>query len=663
MKVKFKIYLLGLLSVLFCEQGFSQLLNVDSCIQVLKTMKEDTNKVYLLDAIAWDISYQNLQEGINYSEKAYDLAKKLNFEHSYSRICNTQGAIYTDMAEMAKALNLFLEGLKYAKKYGQFRTACAITNSLGNLYAKRNDNKKALSYYMESVAIAKKNKMETFAYTSYSNIAGVYTGYKMLDSAMYYLNLCLDYHIKNNRLDRLINNYISLSEIYYAKGEKEKCLSSALKAVDIGRKINDTYTLGHAYIQLSQAYYINKDLTESIHSMQVADSFSRANGDIPSLQIIALNLSELYEEKGDLKNGLKYFKDYKMYADSSLNLESIQQVKNAEAKYENEKKQTEIELLGEKQKVNEALNQKRKIYLTIALVGIAGLIFVLVILYRNNLLKQKTNKNLEAFNKEVNHQKELVEVKNREITDSINYAKRIQQSILTSDNYFRKYTRDFFILFKPKDIVSGDFYWAISHDNKFIVMTGDCTGHGVPGAMMSMMGVNFLNEIVNEKLITSPSQILNHLRSDIIKTLNPEDSTEESKDGMDCSLCSFDFDNLKLTYSNANHNFYVIRNKELIVSSTNKMPVGAGHNSSQGFEEFTMDLEKDDIVITLTDGYADQFGGPKGKKFKYKQFEELLITNVELPLERLKEKLNDAVELWRGNLSQVDDICVIGIKI
>lgn len=663
--MKFRIfrYFLALFLAFFGHNSYAQLMNIDSCLTVLKTAKDDTNKVLLLDAIAWEISYSSLQKGIDYSNQAYDLAKKLNYERSYARIFNTQAAIYTDMAEIPKALDLCLEGLKYAKKHNQQRSQVSLYNSLGNIYSKRKDNQKSLYYYLQSVAVSKICQPDILPVAPYGNIVGIYTGRKMLDSAMYYANLCLDYNLKHKNVDRLSNNYISLSEIYYELKDGEKCLKAAEDAVNASIAINDDYTLAHCYIQLSNAHYLNKNLKLSIDALDKATICVKKTGDIPALETIAEYYSLYYEELGDFKNSLKYFKEYKMYRDSALNDESIQQEKNAEAKYENEKKQREIELLGEKQKVNEAENQKKKIYLSAALLGIIILGFVLVILYRNNVLKQKTNSNLEAFNKEINHQKELVEVKNKEITDSINYAKRIQQSILTSDNYFKKHTTDFFILFKPKDIVSGDFYWALSHEHKFMVMTADCTGHGVPGAMMSMMGINFLNEIVNEKGVSNPSEILNQLRTDIIKALNPEGSVIETKDGMDCCLCSFDFKAMKLTYSNANNNFYIIRGQELIVSKSNKMPVGAGHSVNIPFEQYEMDIQKGDLVITLTDGYADQFGGQKGKKFKYKQLEELLFSNAHLPLKDIKTKLNDSIEYWRGDLEQVDDICVIGIKI
>ena len=663
--MKFRIirYFLALLIAFFGHYSYAQLMNIDSCLIVLKTAKDDTNKVLLLDAIAWEISYSSLQKGIDYSNQAYDLAKRLNYERSYARIFNTQAAIYTDMAEIPKALDLCLEGLKYAKKNNQLRSQVSLYNSLGNIYSKRKDTQKSLYYYLQSVAVSKICQPDVLPVAPYGNIVGIYTGYKKLDSAMYYVNLCLDYNLKHKNVDRLSNNYISLSEIYYELKDGEKCLKAAMDAVNASVAINDDYTLAHCYIQLSNAHYLNKNLKLSIDALDKATICVKKTGDIPALETIAEYYSLYYEELGDFKNSLKHFKEYKMYRDSALNYESIQQEKNAEAKYENEKKQKEIELLGEKQKVNEAENQKKKIYLSAALLGIIVLGFVLVILYRNNVLKQKTNSNLEAFNKEINHQKELVEVKNKEITDSINYAKRIQQSILTSDNYFKKHTTDFFILFKPKDIVSGDFYWALSHEHKFMVMTADCTGHGVPGAMMSMMGINFLNEIVNEKGVSNPSEILNQLRTDIIKALNPEGSVVETKDGMDCCLCSFDFSAMKLTYSNANNNFYIIRGQELIVSKSNKMPVGAGHSVNIPFDQYEMDIQKGDLVITLTDGYADQFGGQKGKKFKYKQLEELLFSNAHLPLKDIKTKLNDSIEYWRGDLEQVDDICVIGIKI
>lgn len=230
-------------------------------------------------------------------------------------------------------------------------------------------------------------------------------------------------------------------------------------------------------------------------------------------------------------------------------------------------------------------------------------------------------------------------------------------------------TKNFFILYRPKDIVSGDFYYAQAHkpagsDKEiFYLCTADCTGHGVPGALMSMVGISRLNESILEKNIVKPNEILDNVRRGIIDSLNPEGSEEESKDGMDCVLCAYDFENMKLEFAAANNPLWLVRNKEVIEYKPDKMPVGKYNDELKPFTLQSIDLQKGDTVYTFTDGFADQFGGPKGKKFKYKQLQDMLLEHCDLPLEQQKEKLNTAFEKWKGDLEQVDDVCVIGIRI
>lgn len=228
--------------------------------------------------------------------------------------------------------------------------------------------------------------------------------------------------------------------------------------------------------------------------------------------------------------------------------------------------------------------------------------------------------------------------------------------------------KKFFILYKPKDIVSGDFYFALSHkhagsnDERFYMCTADCTGHGVPGAFMSMLNISYLNESIIEKGISKPNLILDHIRNSIVNSLNPEGSTEEAKDGMDCVLCSFDFKRSTLEYAAANNTFYVVRNGAIIECAADKMPVGM-HSDMQPFTLRQVDLQKNDVVYTFTDGLADQFGGPKGKKFKYKQLEDILLKICHLPMDEQKNRLDQSFEDWKGELEQIDDVLVIGIRI
>jgi len=266
------------------------------------------------------------------------------------------------------------------------------------------------------------------------------------------------------------------------------------------------------------------------------------------------------------------------------------------------------------------------------------------------------------FQKAILKQKDIIEEKQKEILDSINYAKRIQFSLLASENLLNQNLPEHFVLFKPKDVVSGDFYWATPTNEGFIYITSDCTGHGVPGAFMSLLNISKLSQAINENKITRPDLILNNIRSEIIRALNAEGS-EESKDGMDAILCKLDIKNMKLQYAAANNSFYIIRNNELLICNADKMPVGKGHDDSISFSFNEIDLKKGDIIYTLTDGYADQFGGPKGKKFKYKPLENILLSIHALPMKEQNILLNQKFEDWKAQLEQVDDVLIIGVRV
>ncbi|MCE3278641.1 MAG: hypothetical protein K0S44_832 [Bacteroidetes bacterium] len=230
-------------------------------------------------------------------------------------------------------------------------------------------------------------------------------------------------------------------------------------------------------------------------------------------------------------------------------------------------------------------------------------------------------------------------------------------------------TKNFFILYKPKDIVSGDFYHALAHkptgskNELFYMCTADCTGHGVPGALMSMMGISRLNESIIERNLIHPNEILDNMRTGIIASLNPEGSIEESKDGMDCVLCAYDFEKMELEFAAANNPLWHVRNGQVTEYKPDKMPVGKYGGEMKPFSLQKVSLQKGDIIYTFTDGFADQFGGEKGKKFKYKQLQETLLKNCNLSMEDQKLLLEDVFEKWRGNLEQIDDVLIIGVKI
>ena len=270
---------------------------------------------------------------------------------------------------------------------------------------------------------------------------------------------------------------------------------------------------------------------------------------------------------------------------------------------------------------------------------------------------------IKAATAEIMEQKDLLEEKNRNIIDSIRYAQRIQEAVIPSSNRFHKHFHDSFILWKPRDIVSGDFYWLSQRNHQIFVAAADCTGHGVPGAFMSIMGISFLNQIVAMPEVVNAADTLNHLRSNVITALNKEQSDTANKDGMDIALCVFDFEKKQVEYAGAYNSLYVFRDGELLETKADRMPIGVHDRDSIPFKNNIVDLKSGDQLYMFSDGYIDQFGGPKGKKFMTKRFKKLLLEITHLSMSEQKEILWKNILDWRGEIEQVDDIIILGIRI
>lgn len=272
---------------------------------------------------------------------------------------------------------------------------------------------------------------------------------------------------------------------------------------------------------------------------------------------------------------------------------------------------------------------------------------------------------IRIFNNDITEQKRteaIIREKNKDITDSINYARKIQRSILPAQERVHAKVTDYFILYKPKDIISGDFYWFTSVGAYFLFACADCTGHGVPGALMSMIGANQLQHIVNEREIQSPEAALSELDKRVRKALR-QDEEPDNRDGMDIAFCSLQTETRILHYSGANRPIALIRNNELTEYEPTKFPIGGPYSGEKRFAGNRIQLEPGDCLYLFSDGITDQFGGPKGKKFMKKYFYELLRSIAHLPMYQQKAKLSAEFESWKGDLEQTDDVCVIGIRV
>jgi serine phosphatase RsbU (regulator of sigma subunit) len=286
-----------------------------------------------------------------------------------------------------------------------------------------------------------------------------------------------------------------------------------------------------------------------------------------------------------------------------------------------------------------------------AVIFLMTLTAIYVMIFLINIRKFK------AENSVVEYATQL-QVKNQEIIDSISYAKRIQLAILPSKKLMNELLPNSFVLYKPKDIVAGDFYWLEPKDGSILFAAADCTGHGVPGAMVSVICNNGLNRSVREHGLSVPGEILNKTREIVIQEF--EKSEDEVKDGMDIALCALN--GMKLSYAGAHNPLWIIREGELLTFKADKQPIGK-HLDYVPYHTHEVDLQKGDVIYVFSDGYADQFGGEKGKKFRTSNMKKLLLSIYEKPMQEQKELLNQTFETWQGDLEQLDDVCVIGVRV
>jgi len=389
---------------------------------------------------------------------------------------------------------------------------------------------------------------------------------------------------------------------------------------------------------------------------------------------VANTLHGAYRALGNPWKSLDYAEIFINTSETLYNEEKTRAIEEMDTKYETEKKQQQIELQESQIVARDAKIQQQKTLRNALIAGLLAVVLVIIVIILayvqkrrdNRKIKEKNEQILEA-NEELTVLNEAIGRQNNEIMDSITYAQRIQTAMMPPEGYFNELLDEAFILYKPRDIVSGDFFW-IRQVNQYIVLAAaDCTGHGVPGAFMSLLGISFLNEIVQRREITQASEVLNELRSQIKHTLRQHGQPDETKDGIDMAICAIDQKNRTMQYAGAFNPLYLIReeksNAELIEFKADRMPLGYHQGKDRTFTNHDIKLEIGDTFYIFSDGFIDQKGGPNQKKFMRKKFKNLLLEIHDLPLFDQKNIMENTLTEWMGNQSQIDDIMVVGVRV
>jgi serine phosphatase RsbU (regulator of sigma subunit) len=683
----------------------------------LQEEKDDRKKVEILNSLGDLYLRTEPAKARKYSLTALELASRTNNIRGRINSSNTIGNSYYLEGNFNPSLEYYLLALKLNEELGDKKGIANGLMGIGNIYSAQGNNKLSLEYQLRSLAIRETLNDKDGIAGCLNNIGIIYMDFKEYDKA-------LDYQLRSLKLKEEVgdkkgtsSNLGNIGAIYYELGNYPLALEYQEKAFQIRKELNNKKGMAMSYIDIGNIYEKQGKYAEAAESQLKAVQLAKEVGYKVALKSAYLGLSSVYEKLNEPKNALESYKSYTAIKDSIFNKENSSKLIEMQTKFDSDRKEKEIALLtkgreisdlrarqqqleletqkmealqktkeielketelqGEKME-NEAKNKELKVQqaeLEKQAVVRNSIIGGLVVLCAFTLLliigirqKQKANKTLEQKNREIEEAYEIIEIsrdqiaeKNKNITDSINYASRIQQAILPSKEEISRKLKDYFILYKPKDIVSGDFYFYAEQNDKVIVAVADCTGHGVPGAFMSMIGNDILNQIVIEKGVTTPSEILEMLNKGVKKALKQEAARAETGDGMDIALCSIDLKNYILEFAGAMRPLYHVSG-ELQKIDGDKASIAGATDDSFKFRNNRIELKQGDSVYIYTDGYLDQFGGEKGKKFMAKNFRNLLSSVHHKPMAEQQRILDVTLTDWAREKEQVDDILVMGIR-
>jgi len=607
---------------------------------------------------------------------ADDSIKRRSIKNDMALLLNNVGVIYKNTGEYDKAIEYYQENLRIQEELGHILNMARSRANIGTVYYYFGiDYNKALEYYNTSLELFRQyteeysDDEEGAVLEGRSGMAGIYLNIGLVYKELNNMGLAIDNYRKALRIFREIddkpgiaNTQNQIGLVYLEGGSYDDALTASLNALNLYREIGNRREVAATLRNVGTIYYRWGRYEQALNYFNQSLQLNQELNFKKEVYDVYKDISDTYATMGNFRLALENYQKYNALKDSSIREENIKQISELETKYETERVERENELLNTKNMLQET-ELKRQRVMIYSLVGIFLVILASsFLLFRAYRAIKHANILLEEQNIEIKHQRDQIFQQKQEITDSIHYASRIQNALLPPETLLAKLS-DHFILYKPRDIVSGDYYWMTQKDGKTVILAADCTGHGVPGAFMSMLGISFMNEIVNKSDLTQPNEILNKLRENVVNSLHQTGEEGETQDGMDLSLCVINNSKTKLQYAGAYNPLFLIRNNELIEYKADKMPIGIYKDKIGSFTNHEIEIRKGDTFYMFSDGYVDQFGGPGAKKFMARKFKDLLLSMHQKSMKEQKEVLDKTLEDWKGEIDQIDDILVMGFRI
>lgn len=644
--------------------GQSQQAYIDSLKHELAIHAEqDTNRAMVLYRLCNAYSRINYDTAEIYGNQALQLSMELDFQKGIGASFNNLGLVYEKKGEDVRALKYYTLALDAKRKTGDVKSTASTLNNIGIIYKKQEYYSKAIEYYREAMSLNKASGNRQFLLINYYNIANCHKKLNNGDSAMYYYGLGSDLALELKAWSDYVGILTSVGNYYLDNKEYEKGLqfvdsAHAIAQLYHANEPQDIYceAKGRGFLGLNQLdsaeYYLDREL-EITNGTKSWGPITQGN----------LLLAQLYVRRyratgndSALMNGYHHLELAYAARDSTVSTKRLNTIFEMVTDDLIDQKNAEIKAVQQEKELADLKSTKDRQFRNFVIALALAISLVLVVLW----MRYRKNKEL---NRELADKNVQIENKNREIIDSITYAKRLQEAILPQAGYVKQFLHESFVLYLPKDIVAGDFYWMETSGDRLFIAAADCTGHGVPGAMVSVVCANALERSVNEFGIRNTAGILDKTRSLVMHAF--EKSAAMVNDGMDISLLALPLNStgaVKAQWSGAFNPLVVVRDGKILEWKADKQPVGNFEIMSP-FTAHELELQPNDWVYLFTDGYADQFGGPKGKKFKYATLKERLVEISKLHAHQQLSELESTLNSWRGTIEQVDDICVIGLKI
>jgi len=688
---------------LFLYSSFAQTNKTDSLEKVLQSTTADSSRVQLLNNLSADYRSSNPEKSIRFARKAIELAsgngllkgglasaynnlgnvnnslgdydsaiihfkasiaikEELHDKKGLGASCYNLGTSYIGKGNYQEGLRFYLQSLKVHEETNNRKGMASTCNGLGLFYNDMKNYPEALKYYERALKVYEDLNYPLGIATVTNNLGLMMENQNRFSEALTYYMRCLK--LSETLGDKFLEGtlYGNIGDIHYFNKEYDEAIEYTKRSLTLREEIGDKGGLVLAYLNLGGCYLEKKDYRAALTYLEFCVQRSVEMGEKKERLMAYGDMTRCYSELKDFQKALDCQKLYTEVKDSLFNENSSKQIAEMSTKYQSDKKDKAIQLLNKDNALKEKEAEQHRTQRNAFIAGFVLIGALCAFIFRGYRQKQNANRLLDLKNQKIEHAYKIIEEKNKDITDSINYAKRIQNAILPSEKEVRSLLPNSFVFFKPKDIVSGDFYYVEQKGALVFFCVADCTGHGVPGAMVSVVGHNGLTRAVREFGLTEPASILDKLSALVEETFSKSEG--DVKDGMDISFCSLHTDTGILEWAGANNPLWIIHAFEgrLEEIKADKQPIGKYENRKP-FSSHRLKLVKGDLILCFSDGYADQFGGDKGKKFKYKKLQELLLSIHTQPMNQQRETLHSTFEQWKGQLEQVDDVCIIGLRI